>query len=178
MFRLRQKHSKRVLDKPPPADADQLIRAQSLIAAILAALLAAAVFNFAWVWLAGATGRFYPWFGILQGAAIGFAVQRRGHGLDWRFPALAAAVAVIASFSGGFFIALATTVTELEAGSMRILRALTWRTWQIYFDEVINPVDFIYALVAASLAAFYARRRLLRHEEFALRTRRQETANE
>ena len=56
----------------------------------------------------------------------------------------------------------------------RILRGLTVMTWQTYFDEVINPVDYIYAFTAAAVAAFYAKRRLKRHEEFALRTRRQD----
>ena len=178
MFRLRQKHSRRILNKPPPADAAQLIRAQSLRAAALAALVAATLLNLVWLLLADATGRFYPWFAVLQGAVIGVAVQKRGRGLDWRFSLLAAAFAVIASFSGGLAVALATTVTELEAGSVRILRGITWRTWQIYFDEVVNPVDYIYALAAAAVAAFYARRRLLRHEEFAVRMQREESDNE
>ena len=153
----------------PVANADALFAAQSVNGAALAALATTAVLNAAWVWMAAMSGKFFPWFSVIQGWLIGIAVQRRGRGLDWRFPAMAAAIAVLGSFSGGFFVALATTVTELEAGPLRILRGLTWNTWKIYFAEVVNPLDFVYAVAAAGLAAFYAGRRLLRHEVLALR---------
>jgi len=178
MLGLRPKRLKKAAEILPPADANQLIRAQSIGGAALAALATTIVANYTWVSLAGLTGRFFPWFSVLQGALIGILVRRHGQGLDWQFPALAASFAVLASFSGGFFVALATTVTELEAGSFRIIRALTLRTFQVYYDEVVSPVDFVYAFAAACVAAFYSRRRLQRNEEFALRRKRQETGSE
>jgi hypothetical protein len=170
MTRLKKKHSRKRLGPRPVADAGSLVRAQSLRSAFVAAIAAVLVVNATWVWLSTATGKFFPWVGIVQGVLVGLAVQRAGRGLDWRFPVLAALVASIGSFSGGFFVALSTTEIELGASSLRILRGLTVMTWQTYFDEVLTPVDVIYAFCAASVAAFYAKRRLKRHEEYALRT--------
>jgi hypothetical protein len=169
-MRLIQKHSRRRLGEQPTADAHTLLRAQSVRSALIGALAALTVFNFTWVWLAVQSGKFFPWMGIVQGIVVGIAVQRSGRGLDWRFPTIAALAATIGYFSGGFFVALSTTELELQADAVRILRGLTLMTWQTYFDEVITPVDYIYAFVAAAVAAFFAQRRLKRHEEFALRT--------
>jgi hypothetical protein len=171
MMRLRKKHSKKRIGKPPPADAGSLLRTQSARRAIIAAVGSVIVVNLLWLWLATQTGKFFPWIGLVQGIVVGLAVQRAGRGLDWRFPAIAAVVAALGNFSGGFLVALSTTEVELQASAMRILTGLTIMTWQTYFDEVISPVDYIYAFSAAAVAAFYAKRRLQRHEEFALRTR-------
>ena len=173
MMRLKQKHSKKRIGKPPPADAGLLLRMQSVRQATVAAVGSVIVVNLLWLWLATQTGKFFPWIGIVQGIIVGMAVQRAGRGLDWRFPAIAALVAAVGHFSGGFLVALSTTEIELQANAMRILRGLTIMTWQTYFDEVINPVDYIYAFCAAAVAAFYAKRRLQRHEEYALRTMQQ-----
>jgi hypothetical protein len=43
-------------------------------------------------------------------------------------------------------------------------------TWPVFFDEVMTPADLIFALVSATVAAFYANRRLTRAEYLALRT--------
>lgn len=169
MLRLRQKYTKRRLDAAPPADPAKLRREQSMRGALIAAAGTIVVINTAEVWLAAATGKFFPWISILQGFLVGYAIQRTGRGLDWRFPALAAVAAVVGSFSGGFFVALATTTHELQAGPFSILRGLTTYTWQVYFEEVVSPVDYIYALYAAGIAAFFAKRRLKRNEVFALR---------
>jgi hypothetical protein len=67
-------------------------------------------------------------------------------------------------------VALSTTEAELQASAVRILGGITSMTWETYFDEVVTPVDYIYAFSAAALAAFFAPRRLQRHEAFALRT--------
>lgn len=169
MFRLKQKHSKRQSEPPPVADPARLLREQSLKRGVIAAIGTIVVSNAAQVWLAAATGKYFPWFSIAQGFLIGYAIQRAGRGLDWRFPVLAAVAAIAGSFSGGFVVALATTTHELQAGALSILRGLTINTWQVYFDEVVSPVDYVYALYAAGIAAFFAKRRLDRHEVFALR---------
>lgn len=173
MMRLRQKHLKKLIGQAPPADADSLLRAQSVRRATIAAVGSVIVVNLLWLWLATQTGKFFPWIGIVQGIVVGLAVQRAGRGLDWRFPAIAAIAAALGHFSGGFLVALSTTEIELQANAMRILSGLTVMTWQTYFDEVISPVDYIYAFSAAAVAAFYAMRRLQRQEEFALRTRQE-----
>ena len=174
-MRLNQKHSRRPVGKRPTADANSLLRAQSVRSAIIAAIGTLVILNLGWVWLAVQSGKYFPWLGIVQGVVVGLAVQRSGRGLDWRFPAIAATAATIGYFSGGFFVALSTTEVALQADAARILRGLTVMTWQTYFDEVINPVDYIYAFSAAAVAAFFAKRRLMRHEEFAIRTRHRDT---
>lgn len=158
------------MENPAPVDAAVLIREQSIRSALIAAVATVVVMTSGWLWVTAYTGKFFPWFGVFQGALIGVAVQRMGRGLDWRFPAIAGVVAVAGSFAGGFFLALSTAEAELQTSAFTILRGLTIMTWEIYFDEVITPVDFIYAFCAASVAMFYSRRRLRRHEEFALRS--------
>jgi hypothetical protein len=175
MFRLRQKHSRKQPGRLTPVDADALVRAQSVKRALLAAFSAVVIFTSVWMWVAAVTGKFFPWFAVLQGALTGVAVQRLGRGLDWRFPTIAGIAAVLGSFAGGFFVALSTTGAELQAGAFSILSGLTTMTWEIYFDEVVTPVDYIYAFCAASVAIFYANRRLNRHEELALRLARKNT---
>lgn len=146
------------------------MRAQSARAALLAAIGSVIVLNIIWVWITAFTGKFFPWFGVLQGALLGMAVQRKGRGLDWRFPAIAGAAALFGSLSGGFMVALSTTEVELQTNAINILSGLTTMTWGVYFDEVVTPVDYVYALFAAAIAVFFARRRLTRQEVFALRT--------
>ena len=171
MFRLPQRHSQN-LDGPvlPPADARKLLAAQSVRNAVMAAVIVLIVLNTAWAWLTGLSGRFFPWFSMLQGWAIGLGVRGAGRGLDWRFPLIAAGFATLAAFSGNFIVSLGTTESVLGAGPLTILRGLTLWTWQTWFAEVLTPVDFIYALFAAALAARYAKRRLDRREVHALRT--------
>lgn len=170
MFRLNQKHSKKTLGKPAPANASALLGAQSARRALIGAVGSVVVLNIVWVWTSAITGKFFPWFGVLQGLLVGMVVQRMGRGLDWKFPAIAGVVAGLGSLAGGFMVALSTTEVELQASAISILRGLTFMTWEIYFDEMVTPVDYIYAFCAAVVAVFFSRRRLSRQEEFALRT--------
>ncbi|MDH5501317.1 MAG: hypothetical protein OEY72_09500, partial [Gammaproteobacteria bacterium] len=66
---------------------------------------------------------------------------------------------------------LTTTAVVLDATALQVLRGLTVWTWQTWYAEVLSTADFIYALFAAAVAAFYSRRRLQRQEIFALRNR-------
>ena len=84
MFRLKQKHSKRQGEPRPPADPQKLLREQSFRSAVIAATGTIVVCNAAQVWLAAATGKYFPWFCILQAFLIGYAIQRAGRGLDWQ----------------------------------------------------------------------------------------------
>lgn len=169
MLRLPKRHdSKR--DEHPAPDPRSLLAAQSPARAAAAgslALLGCALF-----WLLGslATGRVFPWFSIVQGGVIGLVVRRYGLGLDWRFPALAAALAFLGAFVGNLVLAIPTTTSELGATPFEVLGGLTLMSFDIFFNETMTPVDYIYAFCAAALAAFYARRRLDRYQEYALRT--------
>lgn len=158
---------------PQPLDPQSLVDAQSVGSAILAALAAILVLSMIWMLFASVTGRVFPWFSIVQGIFIGLAVRRFGRGLDWRFPLVAGAFAWTGAFVGNLVVAIPATTSVLDASWWEVLRGLTWWSLRTFFDEVITVVDHIYALCAAAVAGFYAKRRLNRHEVFALRTRQQ-----
>lgn len=157
------------------SDGERLAAEQSLLHAVVAALIAILVFCALWVALSSLTGRVFPWMTIALGAMLGFAVRRAGHGVDWRFPAAAAALTLIGSLIGNIAIAAAYTAETFDTGMLQILRAVTSMTWPVFFDEVLTAADVLYAAFAAALAAFLANRRLNRSEFYALRVWRAES---
>ena len=169
MFRLKQKHSRKRPGTPTTADAASLIGAQSLVRALAAAVGMLFLMSWVWAYSAESLGRVFTWFSIVQGAAVGYAVQRFGRGLDWRFPVVAAVVAWIGAYSGSLMIGVITTGRYIEAGTMEVIRGLSADTMEMFFRDTINPVVHIYAVFAAGVAAFFANRRLKRHEVLALR---------
>lgn len=164
VLRLPKRHSRERAARPDPDAGARLVRAQSLRGAIIAALLAIVAFSAIWVMLSTALDRLFPWMTVVQGAIIGLAVRRAGRGLDWRFPAVAAAAAVAGALAGNVLVAAAFTAAEFDTGILTVLRASTSFTWPVFFEEVMTPADAIFALAAASLAAYYANRRLARDE--------------
>jgi hypothetical protein len=175
MPRLRHTYRRSAAPEVPAADAAGLLNQQSLAHASLAATAVAILLNLIWLWLSNITGSFFHTYSLLQGPLIGLAVRRGGRGIDWRFPLLAASVTVLAAFSGNFLVSLVTTGEILGVSPMQVLRGLTVWSWQTWYAEVLSSVDLIYALFSGAVAAFYARRRLRRHEAFALRSLKQET---
>ncbi len=164
MYRLGQRHSRHLHEKRPPVSGQKLIAEQSLRAAMISAAIGIIVLNILWAYTASASGKYFPWFAVVQGAAIGYFIQRNGRGLDWRFPLIAGLSAWIASFSGNLFIALLFTTTEtgpVRNGWRQILYS--------FFENTVSGIDIIYALCAVAVATFYAKRRLTRHEVLALR---------
>ena len=172
-LRLRRKHGE---GKSPEATADdgaRLVRAQSMRSAVVASLITFIVFCIAWILLSGATNRVFPWMTVVFGGALGVVIRKTGRGVDWRFPAVAALIALIGSVVGNVVLAASTTAAEYGTGTLDILRAVTSMTWPVFFDEVWNVADGFFAVVAAAFAAFLAPRRLSRAERFALRLWRQ-----
>lgn len=164
MFRLRQRHSRHVYEKNVPVSAKKLIAAQSVRAAITGAAIAIIAFNIVWVFTASASGKYFPWVAIVQGAVIGMAVQRAGRGLDWRFPLIAGVAAWTGAFSGNLFIALEFTASQagrIDAGWLEIV--------ENFLVNTVTVIDVIYAFCAVAVATFYSKRRLNRHEVLALR---------
>ena len=169
VLRLPKRHSRQRAARPDPAAGARLVRAQSLRSAVIAALLAIVAFSAVWVMLSTALGRLFPWMTVVQGLVIGLAVRRAGRGLDWRFPVVAAMAAVAGALAGNVLVAAAFTAAEFDTGILTVLRAATSFTWPVFFDEVMTPADAIFALAAASLAAYCANRRLGRDEYAAYR---------
>jgi hypothetical protein len=168
MYRLGQRHSRHLHEKRPPVSGQKLISEQSLRAAMISAAIGIIVLNILWAYTASASGKYFPWFAVIQGAAIGYAIQRNGRGLDWRFPLIAGVSAWIASFSGNLFIALLFTTTETGP-----VRNGGWQILQSFFENTVSSIDVVYALCAVAVATFYSRRRLNRHEVLALRKYRE-----
>jgi hypothetical protein len=175
VLRLPKRHSREHGVRPDPEVGARLVRAQSLLGAILAAVLATIAFSVVWVMLSTALGRVFPWMTVVQGLIIGLAVRRAGRGLDWRFPVVAAVAAVAGALAGNVLVAAAFTAAEFDTGTLTVLRAATSFTWPVFFDEVMTPADAIYALAAAGVAAFYANRRLSRQQYGSYRAWQQQS---
>lgn len=169
MFRLKQKHTQKRSERVPPADGRQLIAEQSVLRGFLGTFGVALLLSWGWALFAMTTGRVFPWFSILMGALIGLAMQRFGRGLDWRFPVMAIVIAGIAAYFGNLMIGVLETGRYIEANPLRVLGGLSADTMRNFFRNTIGPIDHIYAFSACGVAAFFANRRLKRHEVLGLR---------
>lgn len=168
-LRLRKKHGEGHRPDTTAADGARLVRAQSLRNAIVAGLAIIMIFCLLWVLISSLTGRVFAWMTVVLGYLLGIAIRHAGRGVDWRFPALAAALAIVGSVLSNVVLAASTTAAEFGTGTLDILRAVTSMTWPVFFDEVWNIGDSLYALLSAGLAAFLAPRKLSRGEFYALR---------
>ncbi len=169
VLRLPKKHASGIDKLPDPELGQRLVAAQSLRNALTGGLIAVVVFAVLWVLVTAVTERIFPWFTVLLGVAVGYVVRRTGKGLDWRFPVLAAVLTIAGSLLGIVVISAATTAGEYDTSTVTILSRATPLTWPVFFDEVLTAADYIYAGIAAGIAAFYANRRLTRSQYFALR---------
>jgi hypothetical protein len=176
-LRLRRKHGD---GKSPPvtaADGARLVRAQSLRNAIAASLVTLVAFCLAWIALSEATHRVFAWMTVFLGAGLGIVIRATGRGIDWRFPLLAAGMALGGAVASNIVLAASTTASEYGTGTLNILQAVTGMTWPVFFEEVWNVADGFFAVVAAALAGFLAPRRLTRSDRFALRLWREQQSN-
>jgi len=115
---------------------------------------------------------------VLIGALIGLAVQRFGRGLDWRFPVVAVLVAGLAAYVGNLLIGVVQTAQYVDATPGQVLGGLSLDTLRVFFSNTISPTDHIYAFSACGVAAFFANRRLKRHEVLGLRLAERERSKE
>lgn len=170
VFRFPMKHAPRAAAEPGAETGAELVEDQALASAALAGIVAVAVFSVLWTMLSTLFGRIFPWLTLAMGMLVGLVVRRAGRGLDWRFPALAAGLAVLGCLAGNVLVAAAFTAERESMSTLSVLLGVTSMTWPVFFDEVMTPADAVYALFAAAIAAFYANRRLSRTEYLALRT--------
>jgi len=174
-LRLRKKHGSGRGHEVSADDGKCLVRAQSMRNAVVAGMIAIIVFCVMWVGLTALIDRVFPWMTVILGAIIGFAVQRAGRGVDWRFPVLAAALGIAGALVANVVLAASYTAEIFGTGTLHILKAVTSMTWPVFFDEVLTVADAFYAVLAAGLAAFLANRRLSRSQYYALRLWRAES---
>ena len=173
VLRLRKSHEP---DPEAPPDIEighRLEQAQSLPAALAASIVAIIVFSALWAMFSLLINKFFPWFTMLMGVFLGLAVRRAGLGLDWRFPVLAAVMALVGSLAGNVIVAAAFTASELSSSTLTVLADIAQLDWETFFDEVLTPADAIFAVFASAIAAFYSMRRLTRRQYLALRLWRQ-----
>lgn len=140
-------------------------------------MVAIVVFSVLWILMTGLLNRYFPWFVALLGPLLGLAVRRAGRGIDWRFPILAAVFAFTGAHAAHAAVAASTTAQLFDADTFLILRNATRLTWPLFFDEVVGVADWLFAFIAAGLAAFYSQRRLSRTEYYSLRLWQQEQAD-
>lgn len=174
-LRLGKRYSRTEERKP---DVKELLDAQSFRAALIGAVVALLLLNAVWVYGSVLLDRFFPWFSVVQGFFIGRAVQRYGCGIDWRFPLLAAGVAIVAAFSGSFLSALFLTSLEFGASVWSLLGDTDWHTVSTFALREFGVVGSVYAGMAAVIAGFFAGRRLKRQEAIVLRKHREGTSTE
>ena len=175
LLRLRKKHGDGRALNVTATDGERLVRAQSLRNAIVASLVILIVFCFLWISLSALTNRVFPWMTVVLGAMLGLAIRRAGRGVDWRFPTLAAGMALVGSIASNVVLGAATTADAYGTGILETLQAVTVMTWPVFFDEVWTVAHGFFAVMAAGLAAFLANRRLTRAQFYALRKWRQQS---
>ena len=168
-LRLRKKHGSGIPVNVTAEDGDRLVQAQSLRNAVVAALIVIILFSMFWITLSDLTNRVYPWLTVVLGFVLGHSMRLAGRGTDWRFPAVAAVLALIGSVMSNVMVAASVTAEGFGISTLDVLRAVTSMTWPVFFDEVLTFADAFFAVVAAALAAFYANRRLTRNQYRALR---------
>ena len=169
VLRLRKKHRPGGHERPTAADGERLVRAQSVLHAVVAAFIVVIVFALLWMLISDLLFRVLPWLSLLLGALVGITVRRAGQGFDWRFPVVAALMTVLGALLGNVVIAAATSAREFDTSIFIILKNVTTYTWPVFFDEVMTAADFVYALFGAGVAAFFSTRRLTRREFQAVR---------
>lgn len=178
VLRLPKKHASGIDEPPNPDLGRRLLAAQSVRNALTGGLIAVVLFAALWVVVTAITERIFPWFSVLLGFVVGYVVRGAGKGLDWRFPVIAAVLTVLGSLLGIVAISAATTAGEYDTSTVTILSRATPLTWPVFFDEVLTAADYIYAAIAAAIAAFYANRRLTRRQYFALRQWRESASHD
>ncbi len=168
-LRLRKKHGSGQPTGVSAADGKRLVDAQSIRNAIVAGMAAILIFSVFWVVLSELTGRVFPWLTVALGFMLGHSVRLMGKGVDWRFPTMAAVMALAGALLANVVLAASVTAEGFGTGTLNVLTAVTSMTWPVYFEEKLGFADVFYALVAATLASFYANRRLTRSEYRAVR---------
>ncbi|MBT8085009.1 MAG: hypothetical protein HKP32_09650 [Woeseia sp.] len=152
-----------------PSSAASLLAHQNFGRGVATSIIVAIVAMILWVAVSLLFDRYFPWVSMLQGIAVGIAMQRLGRGLDWRFPLAAAIITALAAVEGSFLVALFLTGREFDTGALTLVDEISMHTVKTFLGREFGVVGSIYMLFAAALAAFYANRRLLPGEAVALR---------
>ena len=83
---------------------------------------------------------------------------------------MAVLIAGVTAYFGNLMIGVLETGRYIEAETVSVLAGLSADTMHNFFRNTIGPIDHIYAFSACGVAAFFANRRLKRHEVLGLKT--------
>jgi drug/metabolite transporter (DMT)-like permease len=169
VLRLRKKHAPGDHAPPTAADGARLVAGQSVRHALMAGTATILVFALLWTLVSDLTNRVLPYLSLALGVLVGITVRRAGQGFDWRFPTIAAVLVLVGALVGNIVIAATETSREFDTNIFVILNSVTVYTWPVFFGEVMNWADVVYALFGAAIGAFFSTRRLDRREFQALR---------
>ncbi len=168
-LRLQKKHGSGRPNEVTAADGKRLVDAQSMRSALVVALVVILIFSLFWISLSELTNRVFPWLTVVLGFLLGHGIRLAGRGVDWRFPVMAATLAIVGALLANIVVAASVTAEGFGTGTIEVLTAVTSMTWPVYFDEKVSFADVFYAAIAAVIAAFYANRRLTRSQYRAVR---------
>jgi hypothetical protein len=174
VLRLRKRHGQGEGVAATAADGERIVNAQSFRNAVVAGLIVIIVFSLFWMTLSDLLNKVFPWVTVVLGIMLGYAVRMTGRGVDWRFPVLAAGLALAGALLANVAVAASVTADVEGTGTLHVLQSVTSMTWPVFFDEVLNIADAFFAVVAAGFAAFFANRKLTRTQYYALRLWREE----
>ncbi len=132
-LRLRKKHGSGAPVNVSAEDGGRLVQAQSLRNAVVAALIVIILFSMFWITLSELTNRIYPWLTVVLGFVLGHSIRLAGRGTDWRFPTMAAVLALIGSLVSNIAVAASVTAEGFGIGTLEILQAVTSMTWPVFF---------------------------------------------
>lgn len=168
-LRLRKRHGDGSPVQVTAADGARLVNAQSLRQAIVASIIVTILFSVFWTTLTALFDQRFPWFTVVFGYLLGYAIRVSGRGLDWRFPLLAAFMAITGSAVANIIVAASVTADGFDVGTLQVLRSVTSMTWPVFFEEKVTIADTFFAVIAAQFAAFLANRKLTRSQYHAVR---------
>ncbi len=137
-LRLRKRHGDGKPVDASVADGQRLVDAQSPRNAIMAGLIVIIVFSIFWVSVTTLSNKHFPWFTVILGMMLGYAIRVTGRGLDWRFPTMAAALAMLGSLCSNIVVAASVTAERESTSTIDILLSVTTLTWPVFFDEVMT----------------------------------------
>ena len=119
-------------DRAAQVNVAEMINRQSLLHAVFGGVIVIILFSMLWAMLSTLVDRIFPWMTVVLGILVGLVIRRAGHGLDWRFPVLAAGLTLAGAVVGNVIVAAAFTADELGTDTLTILRAVTSMTCLLY----------------------------------------------
>ncbi|MDH3646573.1 MAG: hypothetical protein OER80_07350 [Gammaproteobacteria bacterium] len=148
--------------------AEQIVAEQSFRRAVgygLATTLAAAG---VWAIIAAAAGMTAGFMAVGLGAAVGYAIQFFGRGIEVKYAVLAFALAIGGTVLGNILAALLVEITKYGTPALELLSGVTVGSLISFVVADMDLIGLAFWIMAVSAAAYLANRRLTHAEELAV----------